>query len=840
MFRTANYVDNNCLRCGKTVYPTDKIGPLKDFTFFHSGCFRCVECSSKLTLKTYYNNQHSQTDKEVYCSQHVPKIGPGKFDGDSIGIKVALNAPKSSMHVNEQIRPGGKSSIDADAIGIRHNIEQSHKKESERKESHNGNEEEKPIQKKSITQQLNEHRWGQFDSSALHIQHALKATEVQRKYSKPHEQPIETYLDREEQVELEAKHKEEEDRLYKQFIEQRDREAKKVVNSVQEEWELELEKMTSKFEKEMGKKTKNGEDVKLLTIKHNKEKDEVKKNLTIKRDKKKELAQRKLLEQERAETAALVEKHSQEMMLLITEKRANYLETEANGDTQMTSNYPSQPPPPGPPAFAKIEIYKDPDEFAEVDTRAITVAQEDQKTFTDLVRQLVAGCANDVEKARAIFRWITVKNLNSLMFEDVSGGDTPLGLLRGIKFGTESYHVLFKRLCSYAGLHCVVIKGYSKSAGYQPGVKFEDNRFRNSWNAVYVAGAWRFVQCNWGARHLVNAKEVPKPGKAKSDSLRYEYDDHYFLTDPKEFIYEFYPLQSEWQLLKNPITLAEFEELPFVRSLFFRYQLSFPSDNMKSVMPTDSTGATTIRLEMPSHMQNSLIFHYNLKFYGKDTDNYEGISLKRFVMQDDYEGISLKRFAMQSVVGNVVAFRVHAPCSGALLLDIFANAVTPQEYLTGEPMKFKSVCKFKIVCDDLQTVMVPLPDCASGEWGPAKANRLFGLVPVSHEDALVFAHSNNLDITFRMTRALTDFMATLHKNGTEEKKLSKYVSHRIQGNNVTLTVVFPEEGQYGMDIYTREVANTNGNGNAVEHDSEKHLLTHCCKYLINFSTQARR
>ena len=118
------------------------------------------------------------------------------------------------------------------------------------------------------------------------------------------------------------------------------------------------------------------------------------------------------------------------------------------------------------------------------------------------------------------------------------------------------------------------------------------------------------------------------------------------------------------------------------------------------------------------------------------------------------------------MVGNVVAFRVHAPCSGALLLDIFANAVTPQEYLTGEPMKFKSVCKFKIVCDDLQTVMVPLPDCASGEWGPAKANRLFGLVPVSHEDALVFAHSNNLDITFRMTRALTDFMATLHKNGT--------------------------------------------------------------------------
>ena len=41
---------------------------------------------------------------------------------------------------------------------------------------------------------------------------------------------------------------------------------------------------------------------------------------------------------------------------------------------------------------------------------------------------------------------MTVKNLNSIMFEEEKG-DTPMALLRGIKFGTESYHVLFKRLC---------------------------------------------------------------------------------------------------------------------------------------------------------------------------------------------------------------------------------------------------------------------------------------------------------------------------------------------------------------------------------------------------------
>ena len=48
---------------------------------------------------------------------------------------------------------------------------------------------------------------------------------------------------------------------------------------------------------------------------------------------------------------------------------------------------------------------------------------------------------------RAIFRWITVKDLNMMEFEDGVKLDTPLGLLRGIKYGTETYHTLFMRLC---------------------------------------------------------------------------------------------------------------------------------------------------------------------------------------------------------------------------------------------------------------------------------------------------------------------------------------------------------------------------------------------------------
>ena len=40
-----------------------------------------------------------------------------------------------------------------------------------------------------------------------------------------------------------------------------------------------------------------------------------------------------------------------------------------------------------------------------------------------------------------------MKDLNVMEFADDIDAESPMGLLRGIKFGTETYHVLFMRLC---------------------------------------------------------------------------------------------------------------------------------------------------------------------------------------------------------------------------------------------------------------------------------------------------------------------------------------------------------------------------------------------------------
>lgn len=48
-------------------------------------------------------------------------------------------------------------------------------------------------------------------------------------------------------------------------------------------------------------------------------------------------------------------------------------------------------------------------------------------------------------------------------------------------------------------IQCVIIQGIAKSAAYEVGDRNADNLF-NSWNAVYIGGAWRIVFPLWACR----------------------------------------------------------------------------------------------------------------------------------------------------------------------------------------------------------------------------------------------------------------------------------------------------------------------------------------------------
>lgn len=112
-------------------------------------------------------------------------------------------------------------------------------------------------------------------------------------------------------------------------------------------------------------------------------------------------------------------------------------------------------------------------------------------------------------------------------------------------------------------------------------------------------------------RHLVLNKDTK--AKSRQDKIHYEYDEHYFLTDPDEFIQEFWASDREWQLLDRPINLAEFEDLPFVRSVFFHCGLEFRG-SPKAVLLTDTAGGTEVRIDVPEENSKELVFHYQLRY----------------------------------------------------------------------------------------------------------------------------------------------------------------------------------------------------------------------------------
>ncbi|XP_078272555.1 nebulette isoform X2 [Rhinoraja longicauda] len=55
-----------CARCGKIVYPTEKVNCLDKY--WHRACFHCEVCRMTLNMKTYKGYE-----KKPYCNAHYPK-----------------------------------------------------------------------------------------------------------------------------------------------------------------------------------------------------------------------------------------------------------------------------------------------------------------------------------------------------------------------------------------------------------------------------------------------------------------------------------------------------------------------------------------------------------------------------------------------------------------------------------------------------------------------------------------------------------------------------------------------------------------------------------------------
>jgi len=220
--------------------------------------------------------------------------------------------------------------------------------------------------------------------------------------------------------------------------------------------------------------------------------------------------------------------------------------------------------------------------FEVIDHHALSAPRSVGDSIESLVAYLVGPTKNDLEKVRVIYRWIT-ENISY----DVSGyltgnyGDlSPEGVLTRGSAVCSGYAGLFGKLAATAGLDVVEIGGWAKGISYKVGDRISGPT-NHAWNAVKISDGWYLIDSTWGAGSV--------------DGLRFvrRFEEHYFLTPPNEFIYDHFPENSDWQMLKNPVSRQDFAEMLYLRPAFFRNGLEI-GNRAQSTVQTEYQIAITL------------------------------------------------------------------------------------------------------------------------------------------------------------------------------------------------------------------------------------------------------
>jgi hypothetical protein len=212
------------------------------------------------------------------------------------------------------------------------------------------------------------------------------------------------------------------------------------------------------------------------------------------------------------------------------------------------------------------------DPYAVLDDYAKKAPRANEKNMATLAGYLLkAGPKNDQEKARLLYTWI-VTHIRYDMAAYNSGKITDCSAELVLAKKTtvcEGYSNLFKKLGEAMGLEVVSIVGYDKGNNYKEGSKLK--KAEHAWNAIKVDGKWQLFDPTWGGGSIV-------AGNGGEKNYVFKFDPYWFNVNPKEFIFYHLPEEGQWQLLDAPITLKQFEKLPFAYVGLFK--LGFSADSL--------------------------------------------------------------------------------------------------------------------------------------------------------------------------------------------------------------------------------------------------------------------
>lgn len=746
-----------CFRCYRRVRPSDQVNV---GALFHKQCFRCRICGLPLTQQTFHRNDaNGSTDKEVYCKSHVGKlIDQVRYERQPLDLENALPSPGYVIQIPGENKNLSRSSSPKPVPSPRNSPRASPKVSRATPPNINhfqstprtNNLPESSLV--SVTPMSNYNDISSFMPTHPSLDYStMSATS----YLRPRP-PLQSFSDFETsgvfyaQSILEQRHREEEERLQRFLLEEREKEMRKLDETIGHEKERAASELLASFEH----MSLSGSTPNLMA-----ERERIEEHFRRMREDKLKGMMDKISSEEKTRTAKMLDRHGYEMMLLISEKDKEF---------DRTAIYDhSMKPAIIPPETKKAELYKSPEVFEHLDKRAIECAGQDYVSFTDLIKDLTRDCESELEKARVIFRWVIAKDLSKHNVNEIIRPNMQaMTLLKGIRSGKETYHQLFKKLCNFAGLHCEIILGYSKGAGYKPGMKMDSGTFRNSWTAVAIDGNWRFVNCTWAARHVTGHKDnLPE--------MFHKYDEFYFLTDPEDYIYQHYPDDSSWQLIDIPLPFSEFISLPVVKSPFFNYGLRFYS-NYGGTLTTD-TGMVEVRVVA----SKILGFGSLLESFDKSVESrlLEGRVLLRHVK-------------------NEVIFTVNLPRRGLYYFSIYTGDYWHSECL-------ESACSFLVNCTrivgDPAPAYPPVPF-----YGPTPVMEDLKISCENQLDPLIISNGQNMEIIFKLDKdnKITHTFQFYDTSDESVTDIDRYVFLRSRTDtNATYLIRCPRDGYYIFSLY---------------------------------------
>jgi len=278
----------------------------------------------------------------------------------------------------------------------------------------------------------------------------------------------------------------------------------------------------------------------------------------------------------------------------------------------------------------------------EVDRRVR--AYPDFKSLRDVGIRIQNDFETDSLRIRAAFVWIT-SNITYAKDGNISGTqleriaytnaeekndaiqdivwhkiDAAFRLKQGVCI---DYTLMLNALFEQFGLVSKVVTGIAKTE-----IRKLESRptYKNhSWNAVQLHGRWKLLDPTWAAGYI------------DSESGQYirQYDDHYFFTEPIDFVRHHLPSNEEWQLLSQPVDAETFFGAPI-------YLPEFCEKGIR--LSTRTSGILTLSEEQQNYIYFDKLPKEHLMHYSIDgSDEYKRMGLKKVAHDHYISRIRLRR-----------------------------------------------------------------------------------------------------------------------------------------------------------------------------------------------------